>query len=303
MERDVPANHTDHVKGLLITGIGGLALTVDIPLLKLAGGEPWSVLLLRAGVTFVAALIIWAVWRLATPSAPKLIPGRKGLVVAALYGVGSIFFITAVYNTTTANLVFILAFNTMFAALLSWLFLGERPRPATIAAMAVMVLGILIIVWDSVGSGNLFGDLMAACSALTIAAAITISRASGEDMGFTSLVGVIFPFAVAAFMVGETGFRIDEPWWIVFNGAVIMPLAFFCLAAGPRYITGPEVAMFYLLETVLAPVWMWLIFYETPSRNSLIGGIILIVALVAHSAWQTLHGRKGRAETAVEYPA
>src|SRR5688572_343446 len=137
MERDVPANHTDHAKGLLITGIGGLALTVDIPLLKLAGGEPWSVLLLRAGVTFVAALVIWAVWRLATPSAPKLIPGRKGLVVAALYGVGSIFFITAVYNTTTANLVFILAFNTMFAALLSWLFLGERPRPATMAAMAV----------------------------------------------------------------------------------------------------------------------------------------------------------------------
>ena len=60
-----------------------------------------------------------------------------------------------------------------------------------------------------------------------------------------------------------------------------MPLSFFCLAAGPRYISGPEVAMFYLLETVLAPVWMWMIFYETPTRNSLIGGVILIVALVA----------------------
>ncbi len=144
---------------------------------------------------------------------------------------------------------------------------------------------------------------MAACSALTIASAITISRASGEDMGFTSLIGVIFPFAVAAFIVGGTGFRIEEPWWIVLNGAVIMPLAFFCLATGPRYITGPEVAMFYLLETVLAPVWMWLIFYETPSRKSLIGGVILIVALVAHSVWQLIEGRKRRAAMAVEYPA
>lgn len=299
----MPSLSTNHKKGLRITAIGGLALTVDIPLIRLADGDPWSIMMVRNATTFAAALVIWAVWRLATPSAPKLVPGRAGLVVAALYGLGSIFFITAVYNTTTANLVFILAFNTMFAALLSWLFLGERPRNGTLVAMAAMIVGILIIVWDSVGTGNLFGDLMAACSALTIAAAITISRSSGEDMGFTALVGVILPFAIAAAMVGGTGFRIEEPWWIVFNGAVIMPLAFFCLAAGPRYISGPEVAMFYLLETVLAPVWMWMIFYETPTRSSLIGGVILIVALVAHSVWQLLEGRKRRAATTVNYPA
>jgi drug/metabolite transporter (DMT)-like permease len=191
----------------------------------------------------------------------------------------------------------------MFAALLSWIFLGERPRGGTLLAMAAMILGILIIVWDSVGTGNLFGDLMAACAALSLAAAITISRASNDDMGFTALVGVIFPFAVAAFMVGGTGFRVDEPWWLLFNGAVIMPLSFFCLAQGPRYISGPEVAMFYLLETVLAPVWMWLIFHETPSRASLTGGIILITALVAHSIWQLAEGRKRRAALAVRYPA
>lgn len=300
----MPTHHTDHAKGLLITGIGGLALTVDIPLLKLSNGNAWSVLMMRTGTTFLAALVIWAIWRLITPSAPKLAPGRKGLMVAGLYGLGSIFFITGVYNTTTANLVFILAFNTMFAAILSWIFLGERPRGGTFLAMAAMLLGILVIVWDSVGTGNLFGDLMAACSALCIASAITISRSCREDMGFTALIGVIFPFTVAAFMVGGTGFRIDEPWWIVFNGAVIMPLSFFCLATGPRFISGPEVAMFYLLETVLAPVWMWMIFSETPSRNSLVGGIILIVALVAHSIWQLVEGhRRRRAETAVEYPA
>ena len=63
-----------------------------------------------------------------------------------LYGLGSITFITAVYNTSTANLVFILAFTTMFAALLSWIFLKERPRPATLVTMAVMIVGVLIIV-------------------------------------------------------------------------------------------------------------------------------------------------------------
>jgi len=73
----MPATNTNHAKGLLITGIGGLALTIDIPLLKLSGGEAWSVLLMRTGTTFLSALVIWAVWRLITPSAPKLVPAAR----------------------------------------------------------------------------------------------------------------------------------------------------------------------------------------------------------------------------------
>lgn len=297
------SSHNDHQKGLLITGIGGLTLTVDIPLIRLADGEAWTILLLRAGTTLIASLIIWAVWRALSKDAPQLIPGKAGLVVAALYGLGSIAFITGVFHTSTANLVFILAFTTMFSALLSWLFLKERPRPLTLAALALMILGIAIIVGDSIGTGHLFGDVMALCSALCIACAITISRASGKDMGFTALVGVALPFAVAALMVSKTGIQVNAPWWIIFNGAVIMPISFFCLAAGPKYISGPEVAMFYLLETVLAPIWVWMVFAETPSRNSMIGGAILIVTLVAHSLWQLHQGRKRRSDFAVHHPA
>jgi drug/metabolite transporter (DMT)-like permease len=290
----VSATENSHARGLLLTAIGGLALTVDIPLIRLSEGEPWSVLMLRTGATFAVAIVVWAVWRSFSANAPQLIPGWSGLAVAALYGLGSVTFISAVYSTSTANLVFILAFTTMFAALLSWVFLKERPSNATMLAMFVMIIGVGIIVSDSVGTGNLFGDAMALASAFVIASAITISRASGKDMGFTSLVGVIFPFLVAAFMVADVGYRVDQPWWILFNGAVIMPISFFCLATGPRYISGPEVAMFYLLETVLAPVWVWIIFTEVPTTNSLIGGTILIVALVAHSAWQLLQGRRRR---------
>ena len=296
------AAETDHARGLLLTAIGGLALTVDIPLIKLASGEAWSILLVRCIATFAAALLVWIAWRAISKNAPPLIPGRAGLAVATLYGLSSLTFITAVYTTSTANLVFILAFNTTFAALLSWVFLKERPRPATFAAMAAMIVGVGIIVSDSIGSGNLFGDLMAACSAFFIASAITITRATGKDMGFTSLVAVLLPAAVAAFMVAGDGYRIDAPWWIIFNGAVIMPLAFFCLATGPKYISGPEVAMFYLLETVLAPVWVWLIFSEAPTTRSLIGGVILIVALVAHSLWQLWEGRRRRAARVLRHP-
>jgi drug/metabolite transporter (DMT)-like permease len=299
----LPAKFSDHAKGLALTAFGGLTLTVDIPLIRLANGDHWSILFMRTGTTLIAALLIWAIWRFFSPKAPQLIPGRAGLAVAALYGLGSIVFITAVYNTSTANLVFILAFNTMFAALLSWVFLKERPRPATLIAMLFMIFGVLIIVGDSIGTGQMFGNVMALLSTLCIAGAITITRASGKDMGFTSLVGVVFPFAVAMLMVSKTGINVAAPWWIILNGAVVMPIAFFCLANGPKYISGPEVAMFYLLETILAPVWIWMIFAEAPSRNSMIGGTILIVTLVVHSLWQLQDGRRRRAALAVRHPA
>ncbi|TIT49727.1 MAG: DMT family transporter, partial [Mesorhizobium sp.] len=239
------SSHHDHQKGLLITAIGGLILTVDIPLIRLADGGAWTILLLRTGTTFIAAMIIWSVWRALSRNAPPLIPGWDGLIVAICYGLTSITFVTAVYHTSTADLVFILAFNTVFAALLSWIFLREKPRTVTIVAMLVMILGVLVIVGGSVGTGKLFGDFMALCSAFFIAVAITISRASGKDMGFTSLIGVLLPLGLAAFMVTGEGFHVNAPWWIIFNGAVIMPISFFCLAAGPKYISGPEVAMFY----------------------------------------------------------
>ncbi len=299
----MPPHSSDHTKGLVITAIGGLVLTVDIPLIRLADGEPWSILLLRCGATVAATLLIWTVWRLAGGRPPALVPGKPGLAVAGLYAVSTLAFMTAVYTTSTANLVFILAFNTMFAALLSWIFLKERPRPATLIAMALMMVGVLIIVGDGISSGNLFGDLMALSSAFFIACAITVTRASGEEMGFTALIAVVVPFLVALAMVGQVGFAVEAPWWILFNGAVVMPIAFFCLATGPRYISGPEVAMFYLLETVLAPVWVWLIFSEVPSPASTIGGSILIVTLVGHSLWQFQSGRRRRAAAAVRHPA
>lgn len=294
---------SNHRKGLLLTAIGGLVLTVDIPLIRLADGQPWSILMLRSGTTFCAAIVIWLVWRSFSANAPSLVPGRAGIYVSLLYGLGSILFTMAVFNTSTANLVFILAFNTMFAAVLTWAFLGERPAPATFLAMAVMLAGVFIIVSDSVGSGTLLGDLMALGSSFCIASAITVSRSSGRDMGFTALVGVFLPFLVTLVMVGNQGFSINAPWWIIFNGAVVMPISFFCLATGPKYLSGPEVAMFYLLETVLAPVWVWMIFAEAPTRRSLIGGSILIVALVAHSLWQLSHGRRRRAALTLRHPA
>lgn len=286
----------------MLTGIGGFVLSFDIPLIRLAEGSAWSVLATRSAASFLVGVIVWLLWRRWSPNAPGLVPGRAGIAVAALYGLGSVFFILAVFNTSTANLVFILALNSAFAAALAWVFLKERPQKATLLAMAVMLFAVFLIVRDGIGHGRFLGDMLGLVSTALVACAITITRASGRDMGLTALSGVLLPLLVALPFVAAEGFRVEAPGWILFNGALVTPLAFFCLASGPRYLSGPEVAMFYLLETVLAPVWVWLIFSDEPSRSTLTGGAILVAALVTHSLWQLRQGRRRRATLMVRSP-
>ncbi len=292
----------DHVKGLLLAAVGGLTLTVDIPFLRLANGEAWSVMLTRSIIVVAVTVLFVAVMRMSGQGSRRIIPGVHGWIVAALYGLSTVTFMIAVFNTTTANLVFILAFNPMFAALLSWMFMGERPKGVTLIAMILMAVGVFIIVEEGLGTGNLFGDLMSLAASFCIAAAIVITRASGKDMSFAPMVGSALPALVAGLVVAQQGYAVEQPWWLLVNGLIIFPISFIGLAAAPRFIPGAEVAMFYLLETVLAPVWVWMIFAEVPTRQSAIGGTILIATLLAHSMWQLHSGRKRKAVTVPRHP-
>lgn len=293
----------EHRKGLLITALGGLALTIDIPLIKLSEGETWSVVASRGGMTFFAALAMWAGLRLFTTNRAPIIPGRTGLLVTGLYGIAGITFLVAVFHTTTANLVFILAFNPMFAALMGWLLIGERPKPQTFVAMAAMIFGVGLIVSDGLQAGNMIGNGLALFTSLLLSLIITISRKARTGMGFAPLIAAIVPCVVGMIMVGgPAGIVLPHPGWLALNGLVVIPIAFWCLATGPKYISGPEVAMFYLLETILAPVWMWLIFSEAPTRLGLIGGTIIVTALVAHSLWQLAAHRRAARGLAPRHP-
>ena len=280
---------TDHQKGLLLAGCGAMVLTLDVPVLRLAGGDIWPVLFIRYSLAFGAALAVWGAVGLWRGRPVALLPGRTGLLVALFYGLAGTSFVTAVFNTTAANVVFILAFSSMFAALLGWLAFGLRPALQTLLTMAVMIGAVGLIVTDGLGSGNLAGDLAALAAAFFLASAITLTSVSGRGMGFAPLIGGVLAVALATAMSAGSGLSaasITAPWWLILNGAVIIPLSFLCLAAAPRYIPAPEVAMFYLLETVLAPVWVWMIFGEAPTRLALAGGALLIASLFAHSWWQ-----------------
>ncbi len=286
----------DRKKGLSIAALGGLALSVDIPLVRLTEGDMWSVQFLRSAIVVAVTLLIWLLARVIFKKRIELVPGGEGWAVLAIYGVSTFLFFYSVYATTTANLVFILAFNPMFGALFGWMMLGEKPKPATFLAMIAMTIGVFIIVQDGLSGGLFYGDLSALFAAMSIALAITITRKSGKEMGFAALISAIVPAVIAGIVVVQQGgLDVDVPGWIILNGTILVPIAFFCLALAPSFIPGAQVGMFYLLETILAPIWVWMIFREVPSSQTLLGGGILLAALILHSIWELR--QEGRPQT------
>ncbi|RFC65498.1 DMT family transporter [Fulvimarina endophytica] len=259
----------------------------------------WSVLLLRGVLISGAAVAYWAFRRFVLGRDTKLIDGRKGLLVTLLFAIGVTSFIYSIFNTDAANTVFILAFNSVFAALLSWAIYGERPSRTTLLVIPATILGVVLIIGSGLGAGNWKGDLAALVAAFFIAFALVVSRSSRRDMRYAAALGSIGPAVIALPIVAGTGLQSEAPIWLVVNGALVIPVALICLAAAPMFVAAPIVAFGYLLETVFTPVWVWLIFGERPTTAALLGGLVILAALGVQ-AFDETGGRRRRARQPAE---
>ncbi len=281
-------------KGLVITTLGGLLFTLDLPLLRLAQSDKWTLVFARGMFLFLAITVAWYLVRKKNGGGTPYIAGAAGLAVVATNTVANISYIGAIVETSAANVVFITALIPVFTAILSRLFIGERVHPFTWTATAFSLVGVAIIVWDGIGGGKLVGDLLALVSAMCTGAAFTIVRASGKNVATSLAIGslvsaliaiMFFPTAPAALLSGGS-FGLPSLFWVALNGLVFIPLASTLLANGPRFLPSADVSMFFLLETVLTPIWIWLIFSEVPTGSVLLGGSIVILTLMAHSFWR-----------------
>jgi drug/metabolite transporter (DMT)-like permease len=279
--------------GLALAMFGGMVLSFDIPLIKLSDGDVWSVMVVRSFSVGVAVALIWLFARAMRLDGFRFDFTRPGLAATGAYMLTSVTFLGSVFLTSTANVAFILAFGGMFAVLLGWLMLGEKPPLPTLAAIAVTIFGVLLIVGGGMKAGNWLGDLLALTTAFGLALAITITRRHLVDMRLNVLLSNVIPALFVAGWLAATSatLTINAPWWTVLNGAVIIPLSFLCLAYAPKLIYGPIVAMAYLLETIFAPVWVWIIFKESPTDMTLIGGSIMLSAILAHAVWELRQAR------------
>jgi len=275
----------DRRKGLMASALGGLLLTIDVPLLKLAHADALTLITVRGLFIFTSLFVFWNLRRQFGGVRTPFINGYVSVAVASISAVASILFMQAIMLTAVANVVFILAFNPMFAALLAWLVLAERLDWATGLSIAGAIVGVGIIVFDSLHAGGLAGNLMALGVSFLLAVSITIIRRSRSDQSMSGAQGGLLAAAMTIWFC-QPQVLVPESWgWLALNGLVVMPLSAALLMYAPRHVAGPVVAMFYLLETVLTPVWMWFIFGEIASPHSLIGGAIVIASLLWHSIY------------------
>jgi len=273
-------------KGIALSFMGGLLLSFDVPLLKLSGADTWTIIYVRGTMLFVALFLFWLFTNRLRENKTRFINGKTGYVIAVLAGIANIMFVASISLTSVANVVFILAFNPLFAGLLGWFFLKEHLGPATWVAIGCSLAGVLLIVADGLQLGTWRGDLLALGVALIMATSLTIVRYSGTNQSLSAGAGHLMSAVVAA-PFAVPGSLTAAGWgWLSINGFLVAPAATAFLMIGPRYVAAAIVAMFFLLETVLTPVWMWAIFSEMPSRLSLIGGAIVVASLAGHSLWR-----------------
>jgi drug/metabolite transporter (DMT)-like permease len=220
-----------------------------------------------------------------------------GLVVAACFATAMTSFIIALNYTTIANILLMQAGVPLIAALISRIAFREAVGLPTWIAIAAVIFGVGVMVSDSLTGGvSLIGDALALLITLFFALATVVSRRySDVRMTPAVMVATMTAFAVATMMGigGGSDFAVSARQFLilaVFGVSLGLGLAIFTI--GVRLIPSAFAALLGTGETVLGPVWAWLILSEVPKARTLLGGGIVLAALLAYLAWQLRRQRR-----------
>ncbi|QEX21816.1 membrane protein [Hypericibacter adhaerens] len=199
-------------------------------------------------------------------------------------GIETVCFILAFTHTTIAKALIIIAINPLLAAFAGWLVLRERIAGHTVLALVATFGGVAYMVWGQFGGGSGFGDLMA----LTVAGMFAVVIVTIRRFGDIDLL----PAMVVA---GATGALLVLPWahpfsvsladagYLALFGCGEFGLSLVLFTAGARLVPTVEVALLGLVESALAPLWVWFAVGEEPGERALIGGAVVLIALLLYT--------------------
>jgi drug/metabolite transporter (DMT)-like permease len=273
---------TDHLKGLIITTLAVLLIVPDSLFVRLIEAEPLVTAFWRGLLAGTIVLVILLAVQGTRGFRAVFATGWPGVIYTVLIGTTAPAFVLAVTQTSVANVVFIFASMPVFAAVFSRFFLGEPIRMRMIMTMAAVILGLAVIAYGSGESevASWKGDIWAVYISAAFAAALTAVR----KVKATSMIPAIpFAYIGAAFLLGPFVSPVEafaSQWALFLGHGAFIGAASCLLALGPRYISSAEVSLLVLLESVLAPILVWVVVGEDPGPWALTGGVIVIGALV-----------------------
>ena len=277
-------NLTDQQKGSLLAFIAVMFITPDSLFIRLSNIDTWGLVFYRGIIPFftifVGMLFIYKLnfFKILFSS------GYHGVIYVITFSITNITFVVSIQNTNVANTLVMIATAPMLSAILSGIFLKEQPDKKTWISILITFLAIIFIFYDSIGVGNFYGDILAFITAIGLAVgAVTIRSARSKNLVPAAVVGKLFVALFALFFIDS--FMLIEKDLIIVPLMCILCVAipFVLVTIAPRFIPAAEVNLFFLLETIIGPIWVWFVIKEQPSLETLIGGLVIVATIAIHS--------------------
>ena len=244
----------------------------------------WQILFLRS-FFFLLALIAFLLltYKKNTFNVIKE-SGLPGLLGGFVLSFSFVAFVVAMSNTTVANVVFIISTQTMFLAIFGYFYLKEKVSLIGLISIFLAMSGIIIMVGDSISGGSLFGNVVALAIPINFAILVMIIRKNTKvDMVPAIFYSGIFSLIYGFFLAESFEFTKHDLWMGFLLGVPQLAVSFICITIGSRTVESATVGLLMLMETLCAPLWVWLFLNEIPPISVFIGGAVIISAIILKS--------------------
>ncbi|MDA9789243.1 DMT family transporter [Pelagibacteraceae bacterium] len=277
-------NLSNQHKGSLLAFVAVMLITPDSLFIRLSNIETWGMLFYRGAIPFVVVLIGLIFFYKNNLLKALVGIGYPGIFYVISFSICNITFIISIQNTNVANTLVMIAMAPMLSAILGSIFLKEVPDQKTWIAIIITLISVTYIFHDSMEMGNFYGDLFGLITAFGLACNAVIARyAKNRDLVPSAVIGKLCVAVFAFFFV--------DSFSLVGTDLIIVPLMcvmcvaipFVLVTIAPRFIPAEEVNLFFLLETIIGPFWVWMIIREQPSIETIQGGTVIILTIAIHS--------------------
>ncbi|MCY7308349.1 MAG: DMT family transporter [Rhodoferax sp.] len=251
--------------------------------------DPWAVICWRS-VFAALFLLCFMLWRNGWSGTKQMFRamGWAGIGVGLCFATASTCFVVALGYTTVANILLMQAGAPLIAALAGFLLFRERVDSATWLAILAVIGGVGIMVSNAIaGRVSPIGDGLALLMSFAVAGATVLTRRHAEVRMMPAVCfGCVAAACVAGVMAGPLQVKATDATLLFVFGALNLGLGMALFVTGVRLLPAALGALIGTVEPVLGPIWVWLVHGEVPGERTLLGGSVVILALVLHLAWQ-----------------
>ncbi len=277
-------NLNNQQKGSLLAFVAVMFITPDSLFIRLSNLDTWGLVFYRGIIPFFTVFFGMLIIYQLNFFKILLKSGYQGIIYIITFSITNVTFVVSIQNTNVANTLVMVATAPMLSAILGSVFLKEHADKKTWISIIITLCAIIYIFFDSLKLGNFYGDILGFITAIGLAiGAVTIRSAKSKNLVPAAVVGKLL-VAIFALVFIENFALIDNDLIIIPTMCIMcVAIPFVLVTIAPRFIPAAEVNLFFLLETIIGPIWVWLIIKEQPSLETLIGGLVIITTIAFHS--------------------